>query len=700
MSVAVLENVELAFAGRRVIPDLSLRIGEEDRIGLVGRNGCGKSSLLRILVGQQEPDGGVVRTARSARVGYLPQEIEVGGGRTLIDTVLSSVPGRGQLEERLTEVEDELSRAEEESEQMALAEKLANLHDDLAHFDANYSPHEAHAILAGLGFKPGDAKRDLAELSGGWKMRAMMAALLFQKPDLLMLDEPTNHLDVGTVKWLGDFLARYPSALILVCHDREFLNEQISRVVSYEAEGIRQYAGNYEEYRRLRAEELDVIERRAANVQRHREQNERFIRRFRAQATKARAVQSRVKALEKLGGQDDAPSAREGPSLSFRFRPCERSGQDVVALNGLGHSYGDLHVFSDVDLTAGRGDRIAIIGPNGAGKTTLLKIIAGELSPARGEVKLGYNVKAGYYAQHVSERLDLGSSVFDAVWRASVLDDVTQVRTVLGTFLFSDDEVDKRIGVLSGGEKARVALATLMVDPGNLLLMDEPTNHLDLESSEAQAEALKTFDGTLLFVSHNRSFIKQLATRIWHMNDGGVEEFPGSFDEFLYHLSATRRAGETGGEKTGLPASKDGNKKVAAGASGVSGDKKSGEQGNGKRAQAGGPGGGRDSEPPPVSPREEAKRLRRQEKTLQRQVQRLRKTIAELEVRIGEIETSQEQRSDELSRPEVYEDRERYQRLLGAFTDDANKLEELVARWEHAHASLTELDAETTEARA
>jgi ATP-binding cassette subfamily F protein 3 len=509
MSLVVLENCELTFGGRSIFSDLNLRIGEEDRIGLIGRNGSGKSSLLRVLAGQQEIDRGAVRKAGTIRIGYLPQELDVAGGRTLLDSVLSSVPGRANLEETLDLVEHELAEATTESEQMELAEKLATLHDDLAHFDTNYSPHEAHAILDGLGFKTTDAGRDLSEFSGGWKMRAVMASLLFQKPDLLLMDEPTNHLDITTVGWLADFLKRYRNAMILISHDRDFLNEQISRIVSYEPEGVRQYNGNYEDYKRQRAEEAEILERRAVNQARIREQTERFISRFRAQANKAAAVQSRVKKLEKL---EDVQLLGSERSLRFRFPPCERAGTDTVLLEDLGHSYGDVKVFEHANGIVRRRDKVAIIGPNGAGKTTLLRILAGEIPAAKGSFRLGHNVKVGYYAQHVTERLDLRNSVFDEVWQNSAYDDLTQVRTVLGTFLFSDDDVDKKIAVLSGGEKARVALARLMVDPGNLLLMDEPTNHLDLESSEALAEALATYDGTLIFVSHNRSFVRHLAT--------------------------------------------------------------------------------------------------------------------------------------------------------------------------------------------
>jgi len=689
VSLIVLESCDLAFGGRSILSGLNLRIGEEDRVGLVGRNGSGKTCLLRILARQQEPDSGAVRTANAMRTGYLPQEVDVAGGRSLIDSVLASVPGRIQLEQALEVVEQELAEAQTESEQMELSEKLATLHDDLLHFDGNFSPHEAHAILDGLGFRPGDAQRDLSEFSGGWKMRAVMASLLFQKPDLLMLDEPTNHLDVTTIGWLADFLKRFRNALVLVCHDRDFLNEQINRVVSYEPEGVRQYAGNYEDYRRQRAEEAEVLERRAANLARQREQAERFIRRFRAQATKARAVQSRIRALDKL---DDVVTLSEERSLSFRFPPCQRSGIDVVTIKDLGHAYGSQHVFDGVSATIRRGDKVAIIGPNGAGKTTLLKILAGEMATTRGEVKLGHNVKPGYYAQHVTEKLDVRNTIFDEVWQHSAYDDITQVRNVLGTFLFSDDDVEKGIRVLSGGEKARVALARLMVDPGNLLLMDEPTNHLDLESSEALADALSTYDGTIAFVSHNRTFVRRLATRIWHVHDGTIEEFPGTLDEFLYHLAQARRRADKDG--AGRPVTADVIDRPVETVAGNGSQAARKSRDSKARGAPTAPGAGqtphpagaqRSAQTPHAQARAEAARPQKNK------ARELERRIADYEARIAAIEKAQEERSRELSDPAVYADHSRYGTLLAAYTDDKNKLEELMLRWEQAQASLAEM---------
>jgi len=489
----------------------------------------------------------------------------------------------------------------------------------------------------------------VAELSGGWRMRAVLASLLFQKPDLLLLDEPTNHLDVPSVAWLGSFLERWRGAFLLICHDREFLNEQVGRIVAFEPEGVRQYAGNYEAYVAARAEELTILERRAANIARERESAERFIRRFRAQASKARAVQSRVKMLERI---EDVELPTDEKLLSFRFPACARSGQDVFTLTGVGHSYGSQRVFAGADLVARRGERIAIVGANGNGKTTLLKILAGLLEPTEGTVRIGHNVTVGYYAQHVTDRLHLRSSIFDEVWRDSAVEDLTQVRTALGTMMFSGDDVEKVVGILSGGEKARVSLAKLLVNPGNVILMDEPTNHLDLESSEALASALATFGGTLLFVSHNRSFVHKLATRIWNLENGRVEEYPGTFDEYMERC---RRLDKSNG--TTQP--------------GDAGSARSAPAVNAAERSA-----------PAVKPEG---RKARKSTTGSRTIVR---KIADLEQRIAELERLQVERSDELSRPETYADQGRYSELLSAYRTDASKLDELLVRWESAQGEL------------
>jgi len=645
MSLVVIENGGLGFGGRTLFSSLSLRIGEEDRVGVVGRNGAGKSSLLRIIASRQELETGTLRFARGIRVGYLPQEPDATEDRPVIDFVLSGVPGKERLEELLEVVEAELAVGGDDEDMIALAQKLADLHEELNAFDATFSRHEAERILAGLGFHGTDLARGLGKLSGGWQMRAVLASLLFQRPDLLLLDEPTNHLDVPSVAWLSDFLRKHGGAVMLICHDREFLTELVRRVVSFEWEGVRQYKGNYEDYQRARAEELQVLERRAANLARERDQAERFIRRFRAQASKARAVQSRIKALEK-SEEVVIPEAQQ--TLEFSFPPCRRAGQDVILLEHVTHDYGGAPVLTDVSGLVRRGDRVALVGANGNGKSTLLRILAGVMKPSSGTCRHGHNVEIGYYAQHVAERLDLRSSIFEEVWRNSAVEDVTRVRAALGTMMFTGDDVEKKIGVLSGGEKARVALARLLVTPGNVVLMDEPTNHLDLESAEALASALSRFEGTLIFASHNRSFVNRLATRIWNVEGGRVDEYPGTLADYMDHCA--RKSFESGAP-------------IAASQEGFAPEPESAPVAT------------------PVESREEQKRARNKRRDAERR-------IAEYEVRISELEREQARRTDALSRPETYADTTLYERLLNEYRRDARKLEELLARWEAAQAEL------------
>ena len=570
MSLVVFEQVSLGFGDKTIVHELDLRIGEGDRIGLIGANGSGKSTLLKLLVGEMKVDSGKITTARGLEVGWLPQDIALTGGRSLIEFVLASVPGRELLDATIIETEAALAQVQaevesgarpvEDTELMDLAIRIADLHERLTHFEMHYSEHEALKILSGLGFAPSDYVRDLAEFSGGWKMRAVLASLLFQRPDLLLLDEPTNHLDMPSVAWFGDFLSKYRKSFVLICHDREFLDEQIDRVVSFEPEGVRQYRGNYVAYRKQREEEEIVLENKARNLSREREKTEEFINRFRAQANKAKAVQSRVKALEKM---DDVVLFERRKVMHLAFPPCERTGHEVVKIHGLEKAYGDHVVFPSLDLSVQRGDKIGIIGINGAGKTTLLRMIAGEIPLDAGSLEIGHKVTPGYYAQHHAESLHRELTVFQEVALQDPEAGQTRVRSILGAFLFSGDDVDKKIAVLSGGERARVALAKLLIKPGNLLLMDEPTNHLDLESSESLAESLTRYDGTLLFVSHNRSFVRTLATKIWNVHDGIVEIYPGTLDEYLasarerglaLEAVADGKAGPTKQPKSNAPA--------------------------------------------------------------------------------------------------------------------------------------------------
>jgi ATP-binding cassette, subfamily F, member 3 len=657
VSLLVVEDATLFFADRMVFDSVSLRLGTRDRIGLIGPNGSGKTTLLKVLAGHQELDDGKVTRARGVRVGWLPQDISISGGRSLLNMILSSVPGRVTLDQDLLSTAAELERAQTANEPeeyvLELAEAIAELHERIDHFERFFGEHEALAILSGLGFAPGDEHRDVEEFSGGWKMRGVLAGLLFQRPDVLLLDEPTNHLDMPSVAWFSDFLKRWSRCFILISHDREFLNEQIDRIVSLEPEGVRIYPGNYERYLVQRAEEETILVGKAKNLARERERLERFVDRFRAQATKARAVQSRIKSLEKM---ESVETYSKRSVMRFSFPATTRPVADVIRIDQLRKAYGDHVVFPGVDLTVKRGEKIGIIGVNGAGKTTLLRMIAGEIAHDSGLIKLGGGVDVGYYAQHHADTLDLASTVYDVVARANATAPPARVRSLLGAFMFSGDDVDKPVKVLSGGERARVALARLLIAPGNLLLMDEPTNHLDLESSESLCAALKEYDGTLVFVSHNRSLVRNLASKIWNVESQAVDVYPGSLDEYLYSMAQRRL------EVAATGAAAVGSLRTAVAAK-------------------------------PLSRDDDKARKRKEAEVRQKRSVKLgplEKRVAQLEERIAELEPAQAARSAELADPTVYADDARRNKLLNDYQQGAEKLDELIARWE---STVAELDA-------
>ena len=640
MSLLHARALSLRYGPKIILDEASFALGHHDRVGLIGPNGSGKSTLMKILAGRVEPDSGSVQLVRRARASYLPQELSELPPGSLIDGVLASVPGRSWLESRLSSVDAALAQAASEAEQVELGGELAELHEELAHHEELYGRHRAEEILSGLGFSQESFARPAAELSGGWKMRAALAALLLQDPELLLLDEPTNHLDVPTLEWFDSFLRRSRKALLLVSHDREFLDRQIDRVLSFEVEGLRSYAGNYERYLELRAAEEEQLQAQAEKQQRRRAQMQAFIDRFRAKATKARQVQSRIKLLEK---EAVVEVREERATVRFRFPEAPRSGREVARLEGVSKSYGDKTIYRDLSGQILRGDRIAVIGLNGAGKTTLLKLLAQEIEPDSGSVTPGHNVVTGYFAQHHTERLDPEKTILQEVHSLVPTEPQSWVRGVLGSFLFSGDEVDKRIGVLSGGERARVALAGLLVVPSNFLLMDEPTNHLDLDSSEALIDALTRYEGTLLFVSHNRSFVNGLATQVWEVRDGRIDAQPGDLDDW-----AARRKPEGP-----MPAERG----------------SAGSQG----AQA---------------RRERALEREQREKALGP----TKRAIAELEQRIAELEKTKNEAEAQLADAALFADPARSTPIVKTYQDSSKKLEELYARWEHKQEELAALE--------
>jgi len=660
MSLVVASGLSLAHGPKVLLDEEGFAIGPQDRVGLVGANGTGKSTLLKILSGALEPDAGTLTWRRGARAGYLPQDVAELPELPLVDAVLATVPGRAALEARVLTVEAALAAARVEADQLELSSALAALHGELAHFEERHGRHQAERLLGGLGFTVRDLERPARTFSGGWKMRAALAGLLLQDPEILLLDEPTNHLDVPTLAWFDAFLRASPRALLLVTHDRDFLNRQVDRILSLEPEGLRAYAGDYDDYLRQRAEEEARLRAAAARQEARVAELTRFIERFGAKNTKAAQARSKQKMLDRM---ERIELLEQRATVRFRFHEAPRSGKEVLKLEGLAKGFGDKVVYRRLAASVQRGERVAVIGPNGAGKSTLLKLAAGETRPDAGEVKLGHSVTLGYYAQHLFERgehgegtkfgaLDPDRTVLDTLWDLVPDRGEAYVRSIAGSFLFSGDEVDKRVGVLSGGERARVALARILLVPANLLVMDEPTNHLDLASSEALIGALRTFEGTLLFVSHNRSFVNQLATVVWEVKDGGILPFPGNLDDWLYHQRQLEAAGEAGQPLDGA---------------GRAAEPRGGDRDR-RRAEA------------------EARNERyRKEKPL-------REEIAALEVRIAALEAEERAASAALADPALYEDYARAKPFIDRQRAAKDELEARYADWERAQEKLAALD--------
>ncbi len=539
MSLVTLIGVSLNFSERQIFRDIGFQVEPGDRIGLVGRNGSGKTTLLRIIAGEISPDSGDVKIPKRLRIGYLPQDVHETVSGPLLQAVLEAIPGRADLENELNVAEQSLRTRSDEEAQARLGKQIAEIHQEINRLEQEFPRHEAEKILLGIGFGTADFTRSISSLSGGWKMRAALSTLLYQKPDALLLDEPTNHLDMPSVRWLEAFLQGFKGALILVSHDREFLNRQVNRIVSFETEGMRSYNGNYDFYLKAREEEIRSLEARARNQEQKIRDAERFIERFRSKATKARQAQSKIKLVKKM---ELVETRQKEKTIHFSFPEVARSGREVVSIERVSKRFDDNILYEDLNLRVLRGERIAIIGPNGCGKTTLLRLVADEMEPNRGTISLGHGVSFAYFAQHHSDWLNPQNTVIEEVYQVVPHATVGFVRSVCGAFLFSGNDIDKTIGVLSGGERARVSLAKLLVRPGNFMLMDEPTNHLDIESSETLIHALEGYSGTLLFVSHNQSFVNRLATKIWDIRERGIVEYPGTLHEYYDHLLKTKTA--------------------------------------------------------------------------------------------------------------------------------------------------------------
>ena len=530
-----------SYSEKTLFSGLTLTIESGDRIALIGTNGSGKTTLLEILAGDIDPDTGSVDTKRGITAGFLRQEPDSFSEKSLLQEVLDANVEANVLAEEVASVEADLASETDPERQGILLDRLSDLYIELEETGADAREHEAKAILAGLGFKQSDFDRSMSEFSGGWVMRAGLARILFRNPNLLLLDEPTNHLDLEANIWFEKYLDSFKGGIVVTSHDRAFLNQTANRVVAIESDEVVLHRGNYDEYLVARERALEIKRSAAARQERQMEKQMRFVERFRSKARKASQVQSRLKQLEKI---EIIKLPRATKKVNYVFPEPPRSGVEVISLANVSKSYGDNVVYRGLDLTLSRGDRAALVGPNGAGKTTLLKILAGVIPFDDGQRKTGHNVITKYYAQHVLELLNPKNTLLGELRQAAPMESDQNLRNTLGGFLFSGDDVDKRISVLSGGEKARVALAKLLLQPSNLILMDEPTNHLDIASREILADALGDYRGTICFITHDRTLIQQVASKIVEIDGGRPTIHPGDYDGYLYRKELEANAPE------------------------------------------------------------------------------------------------------------------------------------------------------------
>ncbi|MGE5246012.1 MAG: ABC-F family ATP-binding cassette domain-containing protein [Betaproteobacteria bacterium] len=666
-----LSELTKSFGDRVLLDHVTWQITDGERVGLCGPNGAGKTTLLRMMAGLEEPDSGAILKPAALSVGYLPQDGLTYCGRTLFDEASSAFAGLLAVKAEMHALEERLGDpAIPEPEHDAMLSRYSDLQDRFRLHDGYNIELKTATVLQGLGFRNGDFERATDTFSGGWQMRIALAKLLLQQPNLLLLDEPTNHLDLEARNWLEEYLNAYPHAVILVSHDRFFLDAVVTRIADLTLRTLTDYVGNYSQY--LVEHEARIEALRKAK----REQDEEiarvkmFIDRFRYQATKASQVQSRIKMLDKVVPIEVPPERKK---IHFNFPSCGKSGRTVLELVGVRKAYGDLVVFRDLDLHIERGDRIALVGPNGAGKSTLMRMLSGEEAPDAGQRKEGHHVVPQYFAQDEATRMDPAPTVYETLASGSPTDMVPAIRNILGGFLFSGDDVYKRVRVLSGGERTRLAVARMLLRPSNTLLLDEPTNHLDLDSKDVLLDALEEYDGTLIFVSHDRYFVERLATKIVEVGNGQAVAYPGTYAEFLWHKSHPD-VREPRDARSAQPA--------RAGAASVSRHARAEGSGRGASSSGHQPRGA--SLPPSRDQKKradaDARRRQRAEHARQARIDDLEARIAEREQAIREIEAK-------MSAPGFYDDRAAAQPIVDQHQALMWEVGDLMHQWERLQAS-------------
>ncbi len=651
-----INNLNIQYGKKHLFKAVSCRINHGDRIGLIGVNGTGKSTLLKLIAGINESDSGVIVRGKNTTIGYLPQEISrFASGRTLYEEAETAFAPLLAKQRQLDEINKKLGRTNHSEDELSLLLKQqGELQNELDHADIFRLGSEIKKVLFGLGFKDDDLSKECHVFSGGWLMRLMLAKHLLARPDYLLLDEPTNHLDIESLTWLEEFLRGYPGGLIIISHDRAFLDNMTNITWELSLGRLTPYKGNYTKYLKAREERLQIIRAAYENQQARIQQTKRFVERFRAKSTKAKQVQSRVRQLEKMELIELEESERK---ILFRFPPAAPSGRLAVEVKHLAKSFADKNVFHDISFELNRGDKLAVVGVNGAGKSTLVKLLAGLIKADSGTIRLGHQVTISYFGQHQAQELDPGYTVLETMNHVEGEKSITRIRSLLGAFLFSGDEVDKKVAVLSGGEKSRLALARMILTPANLLIMDEPTNHLDMMSQEILQEAMSQYDGTIIVVSHNRFFLDNFVNKTLEIKKGQATIFPGNT---VYYLEKIKELSENKNDNPGSapPQSKVDHKQKTL---------------RGKKA------------------RQAQARLRRE---LHRKTGELKKRGRQAEKEIEILEKRKEELENILADPELYKDQQRFNRQSGEYGKINDKLERLYHKWETTQSRIEEIEAD------
>ena len=676
-----LSELTKSFGDRNLLDRVTWQIGDGDRVGLCGPNGAGKTTLLKMLAGLDEPDSGGIIKPADLTIGYLPQDGLTHSGRTVFEEAASAFQPLLDIKAEMHDIEHRLGDTSvPEAEHDAMLHRYSDLQDRFRLADGYSMDLRIATVMRGLGFSQEDLARPSETFSGGWQMRIALAKLLLGRPNLLLLDEPTNHLDLEARNWLEEYLGSYPYAVILVSHDRYFLDAVVTRITDLNLRKLTDYVGNYSKYVAQRDAMLDRLRQMKREQDEEIARVEMFINRFRYQATKAAQVQSRIKMLEKVVPIEVPPERKR---IHFKFPTCAKSGRTVLELKHVRKAYGDLTVFRPVSLHVDRGDRIALVGPNGSGKSTLMRMLSGEEAPDTGTRTLGHQVVLEYFAQDEATRLDPALTVYETLQAGSPTDMVPAIRNILGGFLFSGDDVYKKAAVLSGGERTRLAVARMLLRPSNTLLLDEPTNHLDLDSKDVLLDALEDYGGTLVMVSHDRYFVEKLATKIIEIGHGQALVYPGTYAEFLWHKehdqapgSGLRAPDEAAGARVGTPGAAKQHTKPEV---------------RSLQPEA-------RQQPEARGPKPEAREARKRENAERRKRQRaqesLQKRISDLEQRIAERESQVKEIEAAMSVPSFYDDRDAAKAAMDRHQALMWEVGDLMGQWEalqeHASESASE----------